>query len=222
MHPIIDSEALLEDVVPALLAVGLLVRILPVSHQELKLLEGDLTRVLEGKSAVLGEVMKVLEVVLLDVIEQVVHQHGARHQGQGEDGGTVPHGAAERISIRRKMQLTVHGRIVLCKCTPIYEGYLPVLVEGPLSVHQRHSHLLARVSLDEEDLGPHEDASGVPLHPTPTYGTKFYGSQDHSALPPMESTQVFIILSKPFLRSQTFQISQHEIQEKRFALSEGT
>ena len=105
MHPIIDSEALLEDVVPALLAVGLLVRILPVSHQELKLLEGDLTRVLEGKSAVLGEVMKVLEVVLLDVIEQVVHQHGARHQGQREDGGTVPYSAAgiERISIRRKL-----------------------------------------------------------------------------------------------------------------------
>ena len=96
MHPIIDSEALLEDVVPALLAVGLLVRILPVSHQELKLLEGDLTRVLEGKSAVLGEVMKVLEVVLLDVVEEVVHQHRARHEGQGEDGGTVSDSAAER------------------------------------------------------------------------------------------------------------------------------
>ena len=96
VHSIVYRQTLLEDVVSALQTVGLLVGILPVPDQELQLLERDLTGVLQSQSAVLGEVMKVLEVVLLDVVEEVVHQHRARHEGEGEDGGTVSDSAAER------------------------------------------------------------------------------------------------------------------------------
>ena len=64
---------------------------LPVPYKVLELLEGNLARVFQSQSAILCEVVEMLEVVLLDVIEEVVDQDGAGHQRQSEDGGAISH-----------------------------------------------------------------------------------------------------------------------------------
>merc|ERR1719376_43111 len=78
---------------------------LPVSDKVLKLLEWDLARVFQCQSAILSEVVKVLKVILLDIVEEIVHQHRAGHEGEGKDGGTVSHGA-----VLVKRTLCVHQR----------------------------------------------------------------------------------------------------------------
>ena len=93
----------------------------------------------------------------------------------------------------------------------------PGAVKRALRVHEHHGHLPARPArLDQEDPGPHEDAGGVPVRPSPPVE-----ALERAVVAPQPGVLGDLVADGAALGVEVVEVAEEEVQQERLAATEG-